>query len=64
VHLAAALISNSTAAMEAENRVRESQGQAPAFTAQSFWTELESIYDQLDLPHDGGVILPWKLMER
>ena len=64
VQLASALISNATAAMLAENRVRELQGKPPAFSADAFWSEIRSIYDQLGLPHDEGIILPWRLFKK
>ena len=64
VQLASSLISNATAAMMAENRVRELRGEGPAFSADSFWSEIRSIYEQLGLPHDEGVILPWKLFDQ
>ena len=64
VQLASSLISNSTAAMLAENRVRELSGGIPAFSADAFWSEIRSIYDQLGLPHDEGVILPWRLFDQ
>jgi hypothetical protein len=64
VQLASSLISNSTAAMLAENRVRELSGGTPAFSADAFWSEIRSIYDQLGLPHDEGAILLWQLFDQ
>jgi len=61
LHLAAALIGNATSAMNAENQARLHQGQAPRYTYGAYWAEIESIYDQLDLPHHGGIILPDEL---
>ena len=64
VQLASSLISNATAAMTAENRVRELGGKAPAFSAEAFWSEIPNIYDQLGLPHDDGMILKWRLFDK
>ncbi len=64
VQLASSLISNATAAMMAENRIRELGGKAPAFSADAFWSEIRSIYDQLRLPHDEGMILTWRLFDK
>ena len=61
LHLAAALIGNATSAMNAENQARTYQGKAPQYTFGSYWAEIESIYDQLELPHHGGIILPDEL---
>ena len=61
LHLAAALIGNATSAMNAENQTRLNQGKEPPYTYGSYWAEIESIYDQLELPHHGGVILPEEL---
>lgn len=61
LHLAAALIGNATSAMNAENQARTHQGKAPLYTFKSYWAEIESIYDQLALPHHGGIILPDEL---
>jgi hypothetical protein len=61
LHLAAALIGNATSAMNAENQARTHQGKAPRYAYGSYWAEIESIYDQLDLPHHGGIILPDEL---
>ena len=63
LHLAAALISNATFAMNAENQVRLHHGMEPPYNYGSFWAEIESIYDQLALPHAGGVILPEDLFD-
>ncbi|MDA1312723.1 MAG: hypothetical protein O2968_05245 [Acidobacteria bacterium] len=63
VQLASALILNSTAAMNAENAIQQHRGSEPRFTAESFWSDVESVYDQLDLPHQHGIILPWKLFD-
>ena len=64
VQLASSLISNATAAMMAENVIRELRGEEPAFSADSFWTEVRNIYEQVGLPHDEGVILAWKLFDQ
>lgn len=61
LHLAAALIGNATSAMNAENQVRTHQGKAPQYAYRSYWAEIESIYDQLGLPHHGGIIFPDEL---
>jgi hypothetical protein len=61
LHLAAALIGNATSAMNAENQARLHQGKEPRYTYGSYWAEIESIYDQLELPHHGGIILPDEL---
>ena len=50
--------------MMAENRVRELRGEAPAFSADAFWSEIRSIYDQLGVPHDEGAILLWQLFDQ
>lgn len=57
LHLAAALITNTTSAMNAENQARIHQRKEPAYIYGSYLAEIESILDQLKLPHDGGVIL-------
>ncbi len=64
VLLASSLISNATAAMTAENRVRELGGKAPAFSADAIWSEIPNIYDQLGLPHDEGMTLTWRLFDK
>ena len=63
VQLASALILNSTSAMNAENAIQQERGREPRFTAESFWADVESVYDQLNLPHQDGIILHWKLFD-
>ena len=63
VQLAAALILNSTSAMNAANALGRQHGEEPRFTTDSFWSDVESVYDQLGLPHQDGIILPGKLFE-
>ena len=63
VQLAAALILNSTSAMSAANAQQQLRGEEPRFTTDAFWSDVESVYDQLGLPHKDGIILTWKLFE-
>jgi hypothetical protein len=63
VQLASALILNSTSAMNAENAIQQNRGREPRFTAESFWADVESVYDQLNLPHQDGIILSWRLFD-
>lgn len=64
VQLAAALILNSTSAMHAANTLQRLRGEEPRFATEAFWSDVESVYDQLGLPHQDGIILPWKLFEK